>query len=108
MQYFGFVGTPNMGDMNLGSMEDMAKMGVAMGVISNIIGNDAIAPLTQSVQNATASLGWICVCGCSCTEGSFCTNCGTKRPSPFGKWNCVCGCTGLDSQFCTNCGRKKA
>lgn len=105
MQYFGFVGTPNIGDMNIGNMEEMAKMGVAVGMMSNVI-----APIAQGEQLGIAppaQTGWLCSCGCSCTSGNFCTNCGTKRPSLNNSWDCSCGNTGLTSKFCTNCGKKR-
>ncbi|MDO4864794.1 MAG: hypothetical protein Q4A05_11560 [Ruminococcus sp.] len=109
MQYFGFVGTPNMGDLNAENMQDMAKKGVAMGVIGNIMNaREQTDPVTLGGQLGTvppAPTGWVCTCGCSCTGGSFCPECGTKRPDAA--WDCTCGSRGLTTKFCTNCGKKR-
>lgn len=108
MQYFGFVGTPDMGDLNVDNMQDMAKLGMAMGIANNVINanNDVFAPVMQNAQTgAVPPTGWVCSCGNSCTSGSFCPECGTKRPDAA--WNCSCGMSGLTSKFCTNCGKKR-
>ena len=112
MQYFGVFGTegfPDMGDM---SMEDMAKMGVAMGVMGNVIGanSDVFAPITQGQQISMypgQPAEWSCTCGASGLTGKYCINCGTKRPEPMGAWNCTCGSMGLTSLFCPNCGKAR-
>lgn len=110
MQYVGFVGSPDMGDMNLDNMENMAKMGVALGVINNVINTngDVFPPLTQGEQAGLSPANWKCSCGCNCTSGNFCTNCGAKRPSRNTVWNCTCGMYGLTTNFCTNCGAKRS
>ncbi len=107
MQYFGFTGTPNMGDLNVDNMQDMAKLGVAMGVVSSIMNEQGSAdPVSLGKQfGAVPPTGWVCSCGNSCTSGSFCPECGTKRPDA--PWNCSCGMSGLTSKFCTNCGKKR-
>ena len=99
MQYFGFVGTPDMGDINVDNMQDMAKLGIAMGIANNVINasGDVFAPVPPT--------GWVCSCGNSCTSGSFCPECGAKRPDM--PWSCSCGMSGLTSKFCTNCGKKR-
>ena len=111
MQYFGFVGTPNMGDLNAENMQDMAKMGVAMGVVSNLMNaqnsTDPVAVGEQLGAAPPSPTGWLCSCGYNCKSGSFCPECGTKRPDPDAPWDCTCGNTGLKTKFCTNCGKKR-
>ncbi len=50
--------------------------------------------------------GWKCSCGAQNT-GNFCTNCGAKKPAPTGSWKCSCGAENIGN-FCTNCGNKRS
>ena len=106
MQYFGFVGTPNMGDINVDNMQDMAKLGMAMGIANNVINanNDVFAPVMQNAQlGAVPPTGWICSCGCSCTSGSFCPECGTPLVAAGPKKCPKCGAE-VTGKFCPECG----
>jgi membrane protease subunit (stomatin/prohibitin family) len=110
MQYFGLVGTP---DANLSpeDMQKMATMGAAINFMGSYMNTDSNIPaagMGAMMQPAAAAPEeWVCECGCRCTGGSFCTNCGTKRPMPDTPWNCTCGMTGLTTKYCTNCGKKR-
>ena len=113
MQYFGVFGSENLsdalGDIN---MQDMAKMGVAMGVMGNVMGgnSDVFAPITQGQQIGMypgQPSSWSCSCGTAGLTGNYCINCGSKRPVPVGTWSCSCGETGLTSNYCPNCGKPR-
>lgn len=68
-------------------------------------------------QNVTAIAGksapsvsskvWFCSCGTE-NQGSFCFNCGEKRPvpPPSGSWTCGCGSENT-GKFCPECGAAK-
>lgn len=54
-----------------------------------------------------AAPGWTCACGQSGITGSFCPNCGSKKPEPKPEgWTCSCGAVNK-GKFCAECGAKK-
>ncbi len=59
----------------------------------------------QRQQAAAPADGWTCSCGAANT-GNFCTNCGSKKPTPHGSWVCACGAANAGN-FCSSCGSKR-
>ncbi len=57
----------------------------------------------QQQQPATTQNGWKCACGTTST-GTFCPECGAKKPADG--WKCVCGAVNK-GKFCPECGAKK-
>ena len=67
-----------------------------------------LAGKTAPAAATSAGKGWTCSCG---TEnlGSFCFNCGEKRPvvqASSGSWKCACGSENT-GKFCPECGAAK-
>ena len=60
----------------------------------------------QQQETAQPADGWTCPkCGSSCT-GTFCTECGEKRPEDLYGWRCTCGAFNK-GKFCSECGAPK-
>ena len=62
-------------------------------------------PVQQTAPQAAAAPAgsWNCACGAVAT-GTFCPECGAKKPEDG--WKCACG-TVNKGKFCTECGAKK-
>ncbi len=84
--------------MNAGGMnpENLYAMGQQQAAQKNA---------QQSQQQAENS--WKCSCGAT-VNGSFCPECGAKKPEPVvsGAWKCSCGAMATGN-FCPECGAKK-
>lgn len=57
----------------------------------------------KKAQGEKKSGSWKCSCG-AVSDGSFCPECGAKKPDDG--WKCSCGQVNK-GKFCTNCGAKK-
>ncbi len=108
---------------NSGSGMDSAVNMMAMGMMNNMMGQNAsfgagnagqgavqqtygaAAGQAQKMQAGAPSLGWTCKCGHADNRGRFCMECGSPKPAEAG-WTCSCG-TVNQGKFCTNCGTKK-
>lgn len=103
-----------------GAMGDIVGMGVTLGAMGSVVGmaKDALSPMMGLGAQAAQTLagGWDCACGQRGLTGSFCPNCGAKRPAPVApaapavsqtSWDCACGQHGLTGNFCPNCGAKR-
>jgi len=88
-------------------------VGVVKGMMDDVAGgaapggaqpgpNPAVPPVSSVPGN------WVCPkCG-TANDGTFCKECGTKKPEDNGLWKCPsCGFEGNDGKFCKNCGAKK-
>ena len=87
-----------------GAMTGFMGMGMAGGAMGGGFGAAQElynAGMQQARSNADS---WKCSCGATST-GSFCQNCGGKKPSDNG-WKCSCGATNTGN-FCHNCGSKR-
>lgn len=90
-------------------------MGVGMGAAGGFVGTASETNRRmieaereeKAAAAAAAPAGWDCTCGKKGNTGNFCTDCGTKKPTPAAGWNCSCGKTGNTGNFCPNCGSKK-
>lgn len=105
----------------LGSIGDLAGLGVGLGAMSSVIGmtKDAVGPLfdvakpiEQIIPNVTTPVSppsWDCACGQKEITGKFCPECGSPRPvpTPTATWDCSCGGKGLTGKFCPECGAKR-
>ena len=101
-----------------GAMTGFMGMGMAMnagggaGAAQNLFAmgqqNQQAQQQAQQQNAAAAPAGsWKCSCGATAT-GTFCPECGSKKPEPAqaGSWKCKCGSVNTGN-FCPNCGSKK-
>ena len=94
---------------------DMLGLGVGMaaaGAIAPQLGNmmQGFNPQGQPAQVPFASADtWDCACGQRGISGNFCSNCGSRKPTPVAAnaWDCACGQKGITGNFCSNCGAKR-
>jgi len=105
----------------LGSIGDLAGLGIGLGAMGSVIGmtKDAVGPLFDTagktgqeipgmVTSRLSSI-WNCSCGERGITGKFCPECGMKRPDLVAPdtWDCACGQKGITSKFCPECGAKR-
>lgn len=104
-----------------GALGDLAGLGVGLGAMGSVINmtKDAMNPMmgTASTMGQTmantmsgnADESWTCSCGNKVVSGSFCNNCGNKKPELViqNTWDCSCGNKGIVGNFCNMCGSKK-
>ncbi len=91
-----------------GAMTGFMGMGMAMNAGGGMNPQDLYAMGQQQKEAAAAAGGWKCACG-TVANGSFCPNCGAKKPEPkpaAGKWKCKCGAE-ASGKFCPECGSPK-
>lgn len=122
----GLAGGGNgVGGAMMGSMGEIASLGVTLGAMGGIMNmtKEAMNPMmTNAVQMSqgvtgavvgamagSAEEGWECTdCGQKGITSKFCPNCGAKKPEPKPGWDCPdCGQKGITTNFCPNCGAKK-
>lgn len=107
----------------LGSIGDLAGLGVGLGAMGSVIGmtKEAVSPMLESASQMGQTVGaamspsvpsadvWDCSCGQKGVTGKFCPECGSPRPAPTtaATWDCSCGQKGLTGKFCPECGAKR-
>lgn len=88
-------------------VSDVVKAGVGIGA-GVTIAKDMAKTVTGVVNGIDNS--WVCpTCNHAGNKGSFCENCGAKKPDMISEnWTCPkCGTQGLKTNYCPNCGCKK-
>ena len=93
-------------------LNDVAGLGISLGVMNHVIGmtKEAVSPISTSVtskppaQTIIDTDTWDCSCGAKGITGNFCSMCGAKRPVT---WDCSCGMKGITGNFCSMCGAKR-
>lgn len=104
-------GMQDAGSNTAGAGQAFMAMGMGMQGAGNFMSAASASNTRQMEQQAAARAqqapanGWTCSCG-AVNTGSFCSNCGSKKPAPSGSWTCSCGAVNTGN-FCTNCGSKK-
>ena len=92
---------------------DMLGLGVGMAAAQAIapqLGGmmQGLSPQMQQTVPGAADT-WDCACGQKGITGSFCSNCGARKPAPAlaETWDCTCGQKGITGNFCSNCGARR-
>ena len=107
----------NLGSIGSGpSGSGNSIVGDMLGISVGMAAANAIAPqlnnmmqgLTPQMQQPVANT-WDCTCGQKGITGNFCSNCGSRKPTPAAAntWDCACGQKGITGNFCSNCGAKR-
>ena len=105
MAGFMGMGMANMaGGMNTGSLFNQQGGGGTPQSQYNVAAGGGFAT-GNGGGNGNGEGGWTCSCGAQNT-GKFCSNCGSKKPTPAGSWTCSCGAENT-GKFCSNCGSKR-
>lgn len=94
---------PAMAFMGMGMAGQMGGMN-AQNLFQ--MGQQAQQPAPQPAPAAVPNNGWNCSCGQTGISGSFCPNCGTKKPETSNSWKCDCGAI-VTGKFCPECGKPK-
>lgn len=100
------------GSNTAGAGQAFMAMGMGMSNAGNFMGSASqtnaaqmqMQAQQQAQQARQAAEGWKCSCGQTNT-GSFCSDCGSKKPEAPGSWKCSCGQTNTGN-FCSGCGAK--
>ncbi|MDO4565663.1 MAG: SPFH domain-containing protein [Clostridia bacterium] len=93
---------------NEGAGAAMAFMGMNMAQGAGGINANQLYAMGQQQADAEvkAETGWKCACGHAGNTGSFCSECGQKKPEDEGTWKCACGAVSA-GKFCPECGAKR-
>lgn len=101
------------GSNSAGAGQAFMAMGMGMnsaGGFMNAASNTNAQQMKMQAENNSEKKetnSWKCSCGTANT-GSFCNNCGSKKPAPQGssaEWRCNCGQINTGN-FCNNCGSR--
>ena len=110
----GNMGPVVSGGGGSGIVGDLMGLGVGIAAASAIapqLGNmmQGFNPLGQPAAVPFAGDTWDCTCGQKGVTGNFCSNCGSRKPTPPAAsiWDCACGQRGITGNFCPNCGSKR-